>query len=563
MMLNFKMVTILKEMKMKIRMFVSIVLLCGALAACATPAATPQPEAESQALANPASENCIAQGGTLSIEERGDGGQYGVCYFENNQQCEEWALLNGACPVGGIPVTAYITHAARYCAITGGTYTATDGTGTPDEQGTCTFTGGAVCDAGQYFNGACSPDQPATQDADASAPNKANPASENCVSQGGTLEFAQDGAGNTYGICYFEDNRQCEEWALLRGECPLGGLKVTGYVTPAATYCVITGGTYAITVAGDENSEQGTCTFPDGSACDAWEYWYGTCSRGAAAAPIPTPNMGGGSGWLVFDSTRDNPARDLYVIDLTSSAVTRLTQGEAGSFAGPFSPDGLSIAYTTYGLTNSAIAVINADGSGQTVIDTVDGSDEGFPAWSPDGTRLAFTSRRDGNNEIYLMNADGSGPVRLTDAPGDDFAPAWSPDGSQLVFASDRDNDPGVYDLYFMNADGSNVRRLTDDPYIDYSPAWSPDGQWIAFRSHHDGAAADIYIINIDGSGMLNLTNDPADDWAPAWSPDGSLIAFQTNREGNWEIYRMTPAGGQLANLSLNPADDQLPHWQP
>jgi hypothetical protein len=29
--------------------------------------------------------------------------------------------------------------------------------------------------------------------------------------------------------------------------CPVGGIKVTGYVTPAAQYCAITGGEYTIT----------------------------------------------------------------------------------------------------------------------------------------------------------------------------------------------------------------------------------------------------------------------------------------------------------------------------
>ena len=50
------------------------------------------------------------------------------------------------------------------------------------------------------------------------------------------------GDGGQIGVCYFEDNRQCEEWALMRGECPVGGVKVTGYVTPAGRYCAITGG---------------------------------------------------------------------------------------------------------------------------------------------------------------------------------------------------------------------------------------------------------------------------------------------------------------------------------
>jgi len=35
---------------------------------------------------------------------------------------------------------------------------------------------------------------------------------------------------------------QCEEWAMARGECPVGGVKVSGYNTSAARYCAITGG---------------------------------------------------------------------------------------------------------------------------------------------------------------------------------------------------------------------------------------------------------------------------------------------------------------------------------
>ena len=81
------------------------------------------PPAESQdeaAIANPTLQNYLDQDGSLSIEERGDLGQIGVCYFENNRQCEEWALLRGDCRVGGVEVTASVTPAGRYGAITGG-----------------------------------------------------------------------------------------------------------------------------------------------------------------------------------------------------------------------------------------------------------------------------------------------------------------------------------------------------------------------------------------------------------------------------------------------------------
>ena len=117
----------------------------------------------------------------------------------------------------------------------------------------------------------------APQGGAAATAGMANPASVNCAKQGGTLSIVERGDGGQYGICTFEDNRQCEEWALLRGDCPVGGVKVTGYVTPAATYCAITGGTYAATGNSGQADEQGTCTFKDGAQCDAWDYYNGKC----------------------------------------------------------------------------------------------------------------------------------------------------------------------------------------------------------------------------------------------------------------------------------------------
>jgi Tol biopolymer transport system component len=286
---------------------------------------------------------------------------------------------------------------------------------------------------------------------------------------------------------------------------------------------------------------------------------------GAAEPALGSPEFGGGSGQLVFDSDRGgNQIRDLYLMNSDGYDVSQLTQGDSNSFAGPWSPDGQQIVYTSYAgaATETYIALLNFDDNSTAILSNPSGSDEGFPDWSPDGTLIAFNSRRDGNNEIYLMNADGSNQVRLTDNPADDFAPSWSPDGTKIVFVSDRDQSAGITDLYIMNADGSGVTRLTNDAYLDYAPDWSPDGQKIAFRSDRDGNS-DIYVINIDGSGEIQLTQDPAYDWSPQWSPDGKYIAFQTDRDGNFEIYRMVADGSDPVNLTNDPSEDQMPFWRP
>ncbi len=110
-------------------------------------------------LSNPASDNCLKQGGALSIEKQGDGGEYGVCTFAANMQCEEWALFRGDCPVGGINTTGYVTPAAVYCVISAGVYTVTGQSNTPTEQGTCAFKNGKTCDVWDYWNGKCSAEQ--------------------------------------------------------------------------------------------------------------------------------------------------------------------------------------------------------------------------------------------------------------------------------------------------------------------------------------------------------------------------------------------------------------------
>jgi putative hemolysin len=43
----------------------------------------------------------------------------------------------------------------------------------------------------------------------------ANPASTNCVDQGGTLTITPDQVG----MCKLPSGKTCEEWALFRGEC--------------------------------------------------------------------------------------------------------------------------------------------------------------------------------------------------------------------------------------------------------------------------------------------------------------------------------------------------------
>lgn len=115
----------------------------------------------------------------------------------------------------------------------------------------------------------------------------ANPASVNCLEKGGTLEIRQNKNGE-YGVCLFEDNRQCEEWALFRGDCPEGGVKITGFENEAEIFCAITGGQ----VEG-VGTETPMCKRIDGTLCNAQANFDGDCpdpnDPNPSAGNIETP----------------------------------------------------------------------------------------------------------------------------------------------------------------------------------------------------------------------------------------------------------------------------------
>ena len=100
------------------KMFLFAALLLAAvlslsLLGCASqnypPAANnPQTAGNNSQIANPASENCIIKGGTLSIVS-GKEGEVGMCTLPGGAVCEEWSYFRGECPVKTGPASDGIT----------------------------------------------------------------------------------------------------------------------------------------------------------------------------------------------------------------------------------------------------------------------------------------------------------------------------------------------------------------------------------------------------------------------------------------------------------------------
>ena len=91
-------------------------------------------------------------------------------------------------------------------------------------------------------------------------------------------------------------------------------------------------------------------------------------------------------------------------------------------------------------------------------------------------------------------------------------------------------------------------------------PAFDFSGDLIAFETQRDGNR-EIYVMTPDGANAINITNNAAADGDAAWSPDGSRIAFASTRDGNTEMYVMNVDGTGVTRLTNQTAVDRHPNW--
>ncbi len=250
---------------------------------------------------------------------------------------------------------------------------------------------------------------------------------------------------------------------------------------------------------------------------------------------------------MIFQSERakDNPFYQIYLMDLETGDVERLSPGHGKTTCGWLHPDGTRALYASTQMDPEARNKMQAE------LD-----------FRASGQKRRYSWDYDPAYDIIGVDLASGDYTRLTEALGYDAEGAYSPDGSQIVFASNRhayaadltdagkarlERDPAYFmDIYVMDADGANVRRLTDALGYDGGPFWSADGSKITWRRFgEDGATAEIYTMNADGSGEKRLTDLGVLSWAPYFHPSGAYIVFATNLQGfgNFELYLVDAEG--------------------
>lgn len=248
--------------------------------------------------------------------------------------------------------------------------------------------------------------------------------------------------------------------------------------------------------------------------------------------------------------------KEIYICDYDGANQRRVTVNRSLNINPTWSPDGRSLAYTSYrrGAPDIFISMIY-QGTIENPLHSK-GEENFLPVWSPDGTKIAFQSNRDGNAEIYVMNRDGSGIRRITTHPASDATPTWSPSGKQLAFTSDRSGSPQIY---VVDTDGLNLRPMTSESYCD-RPTWSPAPYNEIAYSARTGPGFDIKVLDIATRERRQLTFGEGSNESPAYAANGRHIAFSSMRAGKRHLYTIERTGKDLRQLTKT-GNNQTPDW--
>ncbi|MGD1990724.1 MAG: Tol-Pal system protein TolB, partial [Chromatiales bacterium] len=132
------------------------------------------------------------------------------------------------------------------------------------------------------------------------------------------------------------------------------------------------------------------------------------------------------------------------------------------------------------------------------------------PTWSPDGQWVAFTSDRGGRPQVYRVAATGGSPQRLTFEGSYNADASWSPDGKSLALISRSGNDQ----VAILDLDSRGMQTISTGA-LNESPSYAPNGSMVVYAA----AGGVLSVVAVDYDVQQRLATQSGEVRDPAWSP--------------------------------------------
>jgi dipeptidyl aminopeptidase/acylaminoacyl peptidase len=215
----------------------------------------------------------------------------------------------------------------------------------------------------------------------------------------------------------------------------------------------------------------------------------------------------------------DRRRTHLYVLELSTKALTQITSGDYDDAQPAWSPDGRLIAFAsnrskpdpdrTYNIDIWVVAANNTDKGAQLTQVTTNPGEDSSPAWSPDGKLIAYTTQLDphlfeyATHHVAISPAVG-GPARVLTQSFDRNAtkPRFSPDGGSIYFIAD---DDGTQILARVPTAGGEATRTLPGRFMLYAYSLAKNGD-IAVQIDMPDRPSEIYFQPASSNKLTRLT---------------------------------------------------------
>jgi TolB protein len=233
-----------------------------------------------------------------------------------------------------------------------------------------------------------------------------------------------------------------------------------------------------------------------------------------SAQPIMSPTWSPDDQWLAYVSF-ENRLSAVYIQRVRTGERRLLSQRLGVNGAPAFSPDGTRLALTLSGSGgNLDIWLLDLASQALTRL-TEDPAVDTEPTWSPDGKSIYFTSDRAGGPQIYKLElANPKRVQRITFGSAYVARSRVSPDGTKIAFVT---REGGNYRIAAQDLASGTVSVLSHGS-LDESPSFAPNGATIIYAGR-DGAVGTLQTVSVDGQVAQRLTSSQGELREPAWEP--------------------------------------------